>query len=127
MQEVKLKIQFIAKNINFENGDAICSSNGKILGGNWVLGNNENIQNFIGIFSKPENQSNSQISDIFQSKGFTFANIQIGQTISKGDYVTLVKNGKVSKLIGQGLYIGTAIEDGINGKVKIVLSSGYKN
>ncbi len=115
------------KNHDFESGDVICSSNGKILGGQWVLGENENIQNFIGVFSKPNGQTNMPMSDIFQSKGITYANVEDGQSIAKGDLITIGKKGKVIKLDGSGMYIGTALDGAVNGKVKIVLSSGYKN
>jgi hypothetical protein len=115
------------KNHDFENGDVICSSNGKILGGQWKLGENENIQNFIGVFSKPTGQTNVLMSDIFQSKGIAYVNLEAGQSISKGDYITISNKGKVVKLIGSGMYIGVALDESVNGKVKIILLSGYKN
>jgi len=115
------------KNNEFENGDAICSSNGKVLGGQWMLGEHEKIQNFIGVFSKPSGQTNMLMNDIFQSKGIAIANVDAGQSIVKGDYISLGKKGKVIKLDGSGMYIGIALEEIVNGKVKIILSSGYRN
>lgn len=115
------------KNNDFENGDVICSSNGKILGGQWMLGESENVQNFIGVFSKPNGRTNVLMSDIFQSKGIVYVNVEAGQSLVKGDLLTIGKKGKAVKLVGTGMYIGIALEEIVNGQIKIILSSGYKN
>lgn len=115
------------KKHDFENGDAICSTNGKVLGGNWFLANKESLDKFIGIYNKPSSTSNQLMSDIFQSKGMVYVNLKKGELVKKGDYLTLDENGKLVKLQGQGVYLGVALEDGQNDKVKILLTTGFKN
>ena len=115
------------KKHDFETGDAICSTNGKLLGGNWFLANKENLDKFIGIYNKPDPNSNQLMTDIFQSKGMVYVNLKKGEVINKGEYLTLDESGKLTKLQGQGVYIGVALEDSQNGKVKILLNTGYKN
>ena len=111
------------RNMNFTVGDAICSTNGKLSGGDFFACDEKSGDKFVGIFSGAPSEAKTRRDEVFVSKGIIEVNIS--EKINKGDYLTTGINGKVMKATHDSYTIGIAIEDGVSGKVKVALDYKY--
>jgi hypothetical protein len=116
--------QSVERKMNFQPGDVVCSSNGKLVGGELFSSKEVAASNFIGVFTGPPTKADARRDEVFVSKGLLDVNTS-ASNIQKGDYVTTGANGKAIKATETGYVIGIATEAAHEGKVKVALSYQY--
>lgn len=111
------------RSMDFTIGDAICSTNGKLSGGDFYACDEKSAEKFVGIFSGAPVEAKTRRDEVFVSKGIIEVNIS--EAVNKGDYLTTGANGKIKKATIDAYTIGIAIEKSESGKVKVALDPKY--
>ncbi len=109
--------------MNFQTGNVICSTNGKLSGGEFYNCDENSIQKFVGIYSGVSIESKTRRDEVFVSKGVIEVNVS--EEIVEGDYLTTGLDGKAKKANSSTFIIGVAIEQSRLGKVKVALDQRY--
>jgi len=111
----------ITRNYNFEVGDILSSSTGTITGElrKAESGDDEIVGVFMGLNSNLR-------SDVVRSEGVVEVNVPSKDgNIKRGDLLAVVGDGHAGKMNGDGMSIGIALSEPVNGKVKVRLDIAF--
>jgi len=98
---------------NFQTGQVICSTSGKIHEGELYVSNSVGDLNIIGVYAPSSLPKKNPVV----TEGIV--SVLTDESIKKGDILTSGTNGKVVKMNGSGLALGIATADASGGKVSM--------
>ena len=108
---------------NFQEGQVICSSSGKLTQGELYVSKTENDFYVIGVYSPTPNLPKA---NPVKTEGI--ADVLVDEStgaIKKGDVLTSGANGKAVRLVGSGFALGVATADSQGGKVTVLIITTY--